>query len=662
MKKILIILLLWSSNGYAQAQLNEDSLRAIINQHRGDKAEVDALAYLGYLQQQSDSIIWYAKEVQVLARKSKYRKGEADGILLIRRSYDQQGNFSQAIQSALDALAIYEDIRDYVGMTSAHAVLQAIYREIGDYHKSLSHAFLGLQIAEEHNVNGSLIFPGHRWAPLLLAEIGQTYVLMNYLDSALVYTKKSITQNELFNGTPWEFPIYLLATILNMKGEYRPALEKYREALVLCVPNGNPWDTLQVYSGMSTLFKNRRQYDSTIHYAQIVSQGWKSQSEFKNLLEATSNLAQAYKAIGNKDSTLRYTEFSYAMKDSLFSAEKDREVQRIAFDAKLKEEAIKAEQIRYKSRVQLFVLIAGLLVLLLISAILWRNNRQKQKAKAKIEQAYAELKATQAQLIQREKMASLGELTAGVAHEIQNPLNFVNNFSEANTELIGELEEEAGKGNLAEIIALVKTINENEQKINQHGKRADAIVKSMLQHSRTPTGEKQPTDINALADEYLRLSYQAIRSKDKDFQVMIKTQFDKSIDKIEIIPQGMGRVLLNLFNNAFYALQQKKKQFNGNFEPLLQIETRKQAGKVEIVVRDNGTGIPEKMLSKIYQPFFTTKPAGVGTGLGLSLSYDIITKAHGGEMRVESKEGEYAAFIISLPYEPINTPYEVAPA
>jgi two-component system, NtrC family, sensor kinase len=259
------------------------------------------------------------------------------------------------------------------------------------------------------------------------------------------------------------------------------------------------------------------------------------------------------------------------------------------------------------------------------------------------------LTATQNQLIQKEKMASLGELTAGIAHEIQNPLNFVNNFSEVNKELIDELEQEADKGNIDGVKTIATDIKENEQKIHQHGKRADAIVKGMLQHSRASTGKKEPTDINALADEYLRLSYHGLRAKDKDFSVNLKTDFDESIGKIEVAPQDIGRVLLNLYNNAFYSVNEKKKQHNAAFQPTVEVTTRRHDSMIETSVKDNGIGIPRNAVDKIYQPFFTTKPTGHGTGLGLSLSYEIITKGHGGQLTVDTKEGEYAKFVVQLP-------------
>jgi signal transduction histidine kinase len=246
-------------------------------------------------------------------------------------------------------------------------------------------------------------------------------------------------------------------------------------------------------------------------------------------------------------------------------------------------------------------------------------------------------------------MASLGELTAGIAHEIQNPLNFVNNFSEVNTELIDEAGQEIDKGNIDEAKMILIDIKDNEQKINHHGKRADAIVKGMLQHSRSSIGQKELIDINKLADEYFRLACHGLRAKDKSFNANMIKDFDASIGMVQVIPQDIGRVVLNLITNAFYAVAEKKQQMPDGYEPTVTVSTQKIDGNIQISVKDNGNGIPAKSVDKIFQPFFTTKPTGQGTGLGLSLSYDII-KAHGGEIKVETEEGEGSTFIIQIPF------------
>ncbi len=280
-----------------------------------------------------------------------------------------------------------------------------------------------------------------------------------------------------------------------------------------------------------------------------------------------------------------------------------------------------------------------------------QKTQERELAQAKeIEKAYTELKATQSQLIQAEKMASLGELTAGIAHEIQNPLNFVNNFSEVNKELISEMRDEITKKNFDEVDQISKDIEENEDKIIHHGKRAESIVKNMLLHSRGSSGQKELTDVNVLADEYLRLSYHGYRAKDKSFNADFKLVADEQIPKINVVPQDFGRVLLNLINNAFYAAWERSKQTSdGSFKPLVTVTTSTEKNKVKIVIKDNGNGIPDAVKDKIFQPFFTTKPTGVGTGLGLSLSYDIIKKGHNGDLIVNSEEGSGTEFIILIP-------------
>jgi len=332
------------------------------------------------------------------------------------------------------------------------------------------------------------------------------------------------------------------------------------------------------------------------------------------------------------------------------------------FDKKQAAQQIEKEKEHRRNSIRQIVLFAFLLGFVTISATFFVAYKREQKGKnlvhvqkKEIENTLSELRSTQAQLIHSEKMASLGELTAGIAHEIQNPLNFVNNFSEVNTELVDELKSELARlgslgavGHTQSVIQVADSIKENEQKINHHGKRADAIVRGMLQHSRASSGQKELTEINDLCDEYLRLAYHGLRAKDKSFNANFETDFDDSIGKINIVPQDIGRVVLNLINNAFYAVNEKAKENIPGYEPRVVVATKKIADKILISVKDNGNGIPQKIMDKIFQPFFTTKPTGQGTGLGLSLAYDAV-KAHGGEIKVETKEGEGSEFIIALP-------------
>ncbi|MFZ9388319.1 MAG: HAMP domain-containing sensor histidine kinase [Chitinophagaceae bacterium] len=276
-------------------------------------------------------------------------------------------------------------------------------------------------------------------------------------------------------------------------------------------------------------------------------------------------------------------------------------------------------------------------------------EREVSQRTRELQESLEHLKETQTQLVHSEKMASLGELTAGIAHEIQNPLNFVNNFSDLNSELLDELTEALDKGDMEEAREIIRNLSDNEKKIVHHGQRADGIVKGMLQHSRNNSGQKEHTDLNELCDEYLRLAYHGMRARDKSFTAHIETRLDPALGKVNVIPQDIGRVLLNLINNALYAVAEKKKTAGEGYELRVRVSTRRVKDKVEIEVEDNGDGIPPPVRDKIFQPFFTTKPTGEGTGLGLSLSYDIVTKGHGGELKFESETGKGTRFFMILP-------------
>jgi signal transduction histidine kinase len=380
----------------------------------------------------------------------------------------------------------------------------------------------------------------------------------------------------------------------------------------------------------------------------------------------TKILADAYKG-RNADSALKYTEIYYQWRDSLVNIDKAQRAQTMAFAEQQHQQEIAAAKAAYQSTFRLYLLAAVIAFLVILILVFWRNNHRKQEAnrllseqkeeietqRDHLESTLSDLKTAQGQLIQAEKMASLGELTAGIAHEIQNPLNFVNNFSDVNREMLEELKAESEKPGVERDEQLEKElINDlidNEQKINHHGKRADAIVKGMLQHSQASSGQKELTDLNSLADEYLRLSYHGLRAKDKSFNAELITHFDEELPKVKIIPQDIGRALLNLINNAFYATQQKAKTAHNGYKPAIEISTIQQNGSVMVSVKDNGNGIPGAIKEKIMQPFFTTKPTGEGTGLGLSLSYDIVVKGHGGTINVESQEGEGSEFTVTLP-------------
>ncbi|HEV8504723.1 MAG TPA: hypothetical protein VGQ53_04960, partial [Chitinophagaceae bacterium] len=521
MRLLLKIIWLFGFPLAAIAQRSEkDSLLFIINQHKRDTVEVNALVYLAraeYFETHFDSAIHYLGMARDLSGGIEFEKGKAHCLMVESDIRASKGNLAEAIEDALGALAIYKKINDPVGIASASLILQGDYWYVGEYRTALNYSIPGEQISRANNVKGFLVFPGSHLAPLFASEVAQVYVFMGKLDSALYWIQRSIDQKELFFGTEWNFPIYLRATIQTMRGEYTDALVNFRKAYPLAISNDFLRDTLQIFAGLSTLFRRMGLFDSSLHYAHTVVTGWSNESEYKNLAEALDNLAQIYKLKGRTDSALKYVELAQATKDSNLNTEKNREIQRVTFADNVKQQQLVAEQLKYKNKVQLYSFVGGALILLVIAFILWRSSLQQRKAKTKIEDAYVELKSTQAQLIQSEKMASLGELTAGIAHEIENPLNFVNNFSEVSNELISEMKQELTMGNVQQANEIADALQQNLEKIDHHGKRADAIVKAMLQHSRTSSGAKELTDINALCDEYLRLAYHGLRAKDKSF-------------------------------------------------------------------------------------------------------------------------------------------------
>jgi signal transduction histidine kinase len=386
-----------------------------------------------------------------------------------------------------------------------------------------------------------------------------------------------------------------------------------------------------------------------------------------DIASAYHNLYEHFLHFNQPDSAFRYLELSQVERSRLI----ERKIanmaafQQVLLNREREIGDLEKENLSIQNRYRTYFFVIVLFVFLIIGAILLRANRQKLKAnllleaqKEEIQSALHQLKSTQSQLIQSEKMAGLGELTAGIAHEIQNPLNFVNNFSEVSAELVEEIQDirrkTQDKATSSEEDEILEDIKQNLEKINHHGKRADSIVKGMLEHSKTGSGVKELTDLNALADEFLRLSYQSFLAKDPDFKVELQTNLDPDLPKISVIPQDIGKVLLNLYSNAFYAVNERSKT-DPAFKPLVQLTTRNLGGKIQVGVKDNGPGIPDAIKSKIFQPFFTTKPTGQGTGLGLSLSYDIV-KAHGGELKVETNTGEgppagktFTEFTIILP-------------
>ena len=560
--------------------------------------------------------------------------------------YLYKADYNLAISNYLKAAAIYKNY-DNKYYRNDLAVVADTYLDWGNYQKASEYFNKVIPISK-------IAKDSFQLGAIYISLSRMNLSLGNYTEALLFSDTALLFINNRYRD---QFPIACLEKALALIG-----LKKLNEGLYTLGYTKKIADSThtKIFSASGAFeldFGYYQYYSSIIKYSEagkyLVSAYEKSVDVKSNELQLKylRELSLFYGQQHNSSLEFYYTKKFFDLRDKLdkdhssfkvaqYENEEKEIKQNDSINVLKQEGAIQAATIKKNNT----ILWGSLVAIIFISVSLFFVYRQYRMNKKTL----LSLRKTQRQLIQSEKMASLGELTAGIAHEIQNPLNFVNNFSEVSNELLSEMVDEANNGNIDEVKAIANNVQQNLEKILHHGKRADAIVKGMLQHSRSSTGVKEQTDINALADEYLRLSYHGLRAKDKNFNAEIKTDFDKSIDKTNIIPQDIGRVLLNLYNNAFYVVSEKKKSSEAGYEPTVSVSTKKIGDKVEVRVKDNGNGIPQKVVDKIFQPFFTTKPTGQGTGLGLSLSYDIV-KAHGGEIKVESKEGEGSEFIIQLP-------------
>ena len=659
------LLLVAGLHSTLQAQLvNTDSTKnALTTPAADDSSRYRTYAELSnyYLGKNNDSAFYFIDRSLEIARKDNKRISEALSLQLKGNVFMQLARYAESYSSYLEALSIAEKSSGNESYWDSPRELTPEHFIIGI--RASIHNDLAMMLGFVKNDQEQMYH--FKQAETLYQQIGDTkgihfitvmysriYLERGQLDSAMYFGKLAESGfqeggDNIFLG----LADYTLGSIYQQKQQLASAKSYFYKAKHSAELTGNERTLVAVEHGLCSVYLEEKQKDSALYYARAMYERIKPLRVLAlfrlSIGNAYEMLGKAYLLNGNKDSAIICETFALNVKDSLFNIERKSfaEFRHLNLNETLRIRELEQEKIAYQNKVRTTFFISGLVFLLLIAILLFRSSIQQKKAKRKIENAYSELKSTQAQLIQSEKMASLGELTAGIAHEIQNPLNFINNFSEVNNELIEEMNNE---NDINEIKVIGIDIKQNNEKIAFHGKRADGIVKGMLQHSQKSTGQKEPTDINKLADEYLRLAYHGLRAKNKEFNAEIKTDFDSSIGNINVIPQDIGRVLLNLYNNAFYAVKEKKRTTDGSYQPTVFVSTRKTNNRVTVSVSDNGNGVPQNIVDKIFQPFFTTKPTGEGTGLGLSLSYDII-KAHGGEIKVETKEGLGSIFIIELP-------------
>jgi two-component system NtrC family sensor kinase len=638
-----------------------DSLTQELRFIHDDSLKVEMLLQIAdsYSDRNPDTTIYYAQEALQLAKQIKNIPAQMGAMSFIGEAFIYKGNLPEALRLGLEAIEMGKDhpVRVSGGVGPNYGNLGSLYLQIGNYDKAMQYFKKMILMGDYDNI-------GVAYGYYYLAEV---YEKTDQLDSANISLQKSYKKFSAINYSyyPKIYDVYppwynLRAKIYLKQNKPELALKDLFSSLSMTLRTGEISHLSNTYIDISNYYEKFNQIDSSIYYAEKAFREANKISYTKGILGASEILAKQFERT-DPVKALNYYKLASETRNKLYGAG-NIQIMRDMIDQEEKKQAeIEAAKIAYQNRLKMNAILGITFTLFGFAIFLFIIIRRKQKAKQKIESAYELLRSTQKQLIQSEKMASLGELTAGIAHEIQNPLNFVNNFSEVSIELVDELQEELNMNNPDVAREISNDIKQNLGKIHHHGKRAEGIVKGMLQHSRTSQGEKEPTDINALADEYLRLAYHGLRAKDKSFTADFKTDFDKSLPKVNVVPQDMGRVLLNLINNAFYAVSSKALATeDGDYKPLITVSTKhiplsegaQGEEKIEISVKDNGPGISEQVRDKIFQPFFTTKPTGQGTGLGLSLSYDIITKGHNGHLAVETTEGTGSKFIIEIPLTP----------
>ena len=656
MKKIAFIILLCSglfNTAFAQLSPKKVSdLKKQLAEAKHDTTKVIITAQLGsgYRFSNIDSSLVYLNLALDMTRKlesqhPKFASHQLAHLMSLKgATLLEAGKLPESLQLQFEALRLSEDLNDKSTIANTLNRIGNTYMELANYQKANQY------YVKSKNLFKSIGNSGMYYNEI--SNIGNIYDLLKKPDSALYFQKIVYEAREKDPNNRLDFTIpevmFRMGNAYKLNGDNQKALGFYKRGIVEANIDNDIRNLTMNNLFLAKLYSEMKVSDSAMKYAKNAILSGKAVSFRKGLYDASLLLSELYSQNKEYQNAHQYLSLAMVEKDSLMGAERFQELQKIVLSEQERQREATAKRIEIQNNQRQYILMAGIGIFLIIVAILYRNNRQNKKINQVLQNTLNDLKLTQSQLIQSEKMASLGELTAGIAHEIQNPLNFVNNFSDVSIELLEEMEEEMDNGDTEEAKAISKDIKENLAKINRHGRRADSIVKGMLQHSRATSGKKEPTDINALADEYLRLAYHGLRAKDQSFNAELITNFDISLPKCDVVPQDIGRVLLNLFTNAFYATVQKQKIAGADYKPTITLTTIQKGNNVQIIVKDNGIGIPDSIKEKILQPFFTTKPTGEGTGLGLSLSYDIVIKNHGGGIVVNSEEGEFAEFIITI--------------
>ena len=658
---------------YAQEQKIADSLAVIYQQNTvTDTAKFALLKKLAFNEVNDlNKAIQYAEELIAGAELAKNDIYLGAGYFIKGSKERVIGNYENALEAFFKSAELAKKTRQLKSEVQCYGAIADAYSGSGNHPKAINYY---------HQAISTLTLPKNSIDSIAYASVflnvGDEYLNTKMYDSALWYANRA---KSIFDETKYQSGIgYSLGNIGMVyanTGKIIPAEKNLQEAILVLERAQDYYPVCVYLLTMADLHYNKGDANTAFNYVTKSLHLAENKGLKEQIVAAHLKLSGLYEKSGNYNSALSHFKTHLVFRDSLYNLESERKIAELGTRFQVSQKQIELNLVKQKqqnSRNLTVALIIILALALVILGSLFRNINTRKRAykllttqkqeterqKAKAEETLTELQVTQKQLIHSAKMASLGELTAGIAHEIQNPLNFVNNFSELNVDLLNELQEGAinklNAKDKAEAYTIINDLSVNLKKISDHGKRADSIVKGMLQHSRVSDNKKVSTDINALADEYLRLSYHGLRSKDATSNISIETSFDNKVEELLIVPQDIGRVLINLYSNSFYSLNEKSKLNLKDYEPKIWVTTRAifAEGKfkaAQIHIKDNGMGIPDKILDKIYHPFFTTKPPGQGTGLGLSLSYDIITNGHKGTLKVETQVGGFTEFIIELP-------------
>ncbi|GGF20017.1 tetratricopeptide repeat-containing sensor histidine kinase [Hymenobacter cavernae] len=677
----LFFLILLLIPALAQAQSPQTAvLRRALAQATTDSSRVLLLADLSasYRYSDFDSVQWYARQGLHLAWKIGYRKGEGRCLSRIGILMGERGNLPQALRTDLKALKINEEVHDLEGTARTLNQTGLLYHALDDERPALAYFFRAKRVYEQaHTSDDSQVIS-------VLANIGASYTALRRLDSATYYlnrayqlTRQSQNVNQSCWGNPEPYVLRELGLLQAALGHDTEAIRYYRLSAKAAIPEHDLRSSSRAYQYLAELYENRQQPDSSVYYARKALTMGQALPFVVGVVRTSNLLAEAFQAHKQRDSTLKYMNIMLQAEDSLYDPQRIKQLDAIGFAEQQRLRELEIERIHFHAQVRLYALTAGAGVLLLVALLLWRNNKLQKQANSRLHtlnqqviqqkeeltaqrdnlaRTLLELKETQSQLVLREKMASLGELMASVAQEIQKPVQHVRDFAGISEALCQELHTEFGKLTLPAddweyLDETLQNLRQHQEKIVHYGQRANSIVLGMLEYASGEPSPRKPTDLNTLIESSLRLAYHEMRGKHRNFNVALLPALDPALGTVQTVHHDLARALIQLFLNAFYSVQERQRLAEEGYVPQVTVSTQRLADHVELRIRDNGLGIPVDMQSTVFQRFSVNKVAGESTGLGLPLSYDIITKGHKGTLTVETQKGEFTEFVVTLPIE-----------